>query len=45
MEEQTPPNHLNKATAEWWSFVMADYALEPHHIQLLTLACEAYDSV
>jgi phage terminase small subunit len=44
MEEQTPPNHLSKATAEWWSFVMADYALEPHHIQLLTLACEAYDS-
>jgi hypothetical protein len=23
---------------------MADYALEPHHIRLLNLACEAYDS-
>jgi phage terminase small subunit len=44
MDEQTPPNHLSKATAEWWSSVMADYALEPHHIRLLTLACEAFDS-
>jgi phage terminase small subunit len=23
---------------------MAEYALEPHHVRLLTLACEAYDS-
>jgi phage terminase small subunit len=23
---------------------MAEYSLEPHHIRLLTLACEAYDS-
>jgi len=22
---------------------MADYSLEPHHIRLLTLACEAFD--
>ena len=24
---------------------MAEYSLEPHYVRLLTLACEAYDSV
>ena len=44
MEEQTPPTHLSSETALWWRSVMAEYALEPHHIRLLTLAAEAYDS-
>ena len=44
MDEQTPPTHLSKATAEWWASVMAEYSLEQHHVRLLTLACEAYDS-
>jgi len=41
---QKPPSHLSAATAQWWASVMAEYALEPHHVRLLTLACEAYDS-
>ena len=42
--QQNPPAHLCPETAQWWRSVMAEYALEPHHIRLLTLACEAYDS-
>ena len=41
---QTPPQHLTPSTAEWWRSVMSEYELEPHHVRLLTLACEAYDS-
>ena len=44
MEQQTPPNHLSSETAQWWQSVMAEYALEAHHVRLLTLAAEAYDS-
>jgi hypothetical protein len=39
-----PPNHLSPDTGRWWSTVMTEYALEPHHIRLLTLAAEAFDS-
>ena len=28
---------------EWWSSVMRDYVLEPHHIHLLRLCAEAMD--
>ena len=42
--QQNAPKHLSPETAQWWASVMADYALEPHHIRLLTLACEAFDS-
>ena len=42
--QHAPPAHLNADTGHWWSTVMAEYSLEPHHIRLLTLACEAYDS-
>ena len=38
------PTHLSPGTAQWWRSVMSEYALEPHHIRLLTLAAEAYDS-
>jgi P27 family predicted phage terminase small subunit len=38
-----PPSHLRKPTQEWWSSVNAAYALEPHHVKLLTPACEAHD--
>ncbi|MDB3963248.1 hypothetical protein N9427_08730 [Paracoccaceae bacterium] len=44
MEEQNAPSHLSPETARWWQSVMSEYALEPHHIRLLTLAAEAYDS-
>ena len=37
------PTHLKPATAEWFTQVMRDYQLEPHHIRLLTLAGEAWD--
>ena len=37
------PGHLTPATAEWWLSVIAEYALEPHHIRLLTLAAESFD--
>jgi P27 family predicted phage terminase small subunit len=43
-DNQTPPAHLSSETAQWWQSVMDEYALEPHHVRLLTLACEAYDS-
>ena len=39
-----PPTHLTPATGHWWASVMTEYALEQHHIRLLTLACEAFDS-
>lgn len=38
-----PPQHLATPTRRWWSSVVADYHLEPHHIRLLTLAAEAWD--
>ena len=38
-----PPVHLRKLTQEWWSSVNAEYALEPHHLKLLTLAAESWD--
>jgi P27 family predicted phage terminase small subunit len=39
----TPPKHLRAATRRWWSEIVAEYALEPHHLRLLTLAGEAWD--
>jgi phage terminase small subunit len=38
-----PPGHLQRATKRWWSGVVADFAMEPHHLRLLTLAAEAWD--
>ena len=38
-----PPKHLRAATKKWWSQVMADYELEPHHAKLLALAAETWD--
>src|SRR4051794_38953416 len=38
-----PPSHLRAATRRWWSSVVRDYELEPHHILLLTAAGEALD--
>lgn len=37
------PKHLSIDTAVWWESVANEYALEPHHVRLLTLACEAWD--
>ncbi len=38
------PKHLEPDTAAWWSSVMVEYDLEPHHVRLLTLAAEAFDA-
>lgn len=39
----SPPNHLRPDTAAWWRSVAGDYALEAHHLRILTLAAEAWD--
>lgn len=37
------PAHLRPATRRWFDSVCMDYALEQHHVRLLTLAGEAWD--
>ncbi len=37
------PTHLEPATAAWWVEVVKSWELDPHHVRLLTLACEAWD--
>lgn len=37
------PGHLKTTTKAWFAAVLAEYALEPHHVRLLTLAAEAWD--
>ena len=45
MTERLPsaPSHLSAATKKWWRVVVLDYALLPHHLRLLQMACEAWD--
>jgi P27 family predicted phage terminase small subunit len=38
------PSHLKAATKRWWKAVTEEFALEPHHLRLLQLAAEAWDS-
>ena len=38
-----PPDYLRPETRQWFASVVADYELLPHHVRLLTLACEAWD--
>jgi P27 family predicted phage terminase small subunit len=38
-----PPRHLSSDMAAWWRHVVSTYRLEPHHVNLLRLACEAFD--
>ncbi len=37
------PKHLTREARTWFEDVISTYELEPHHIHLLTLACEALD--
>lgn len=37
------PGHLAEPTKTWWRSVTSDFDLEPHHLHLLRLACEALD--
>ena len=39
----SPPDHFSDQIVLWWHEVMREYDLEPHHIRLLALACEAWD--
>jgi P27 family predicted phage terminase small subunit len=41
----TPPKHLCAETRRWWSSVVEEYELEPHHVRLLTLAAETWDRI
>jgi len=38
-----PPDHLSAAAQAWWRHTVAEFALEEHHLRLLTLAAEAWD--
>jgi P27 family predicted phage terminase small subunit len=38
-----PPAYLSRESARWFREVTASFELEPHHVKLLTLACEAFD--
>jgi P27 family predicted phage terminase small subunit len=38
-----PPAHLSEEMQAWWRAVLAEYELEPHHILLLRVACDAHD--
>lgn len=37
------PAHLSAAMRTWWRTAKSTYELEPHHVLLLTAACEAHD--
>jgi phage terminase small subunit len=45
MKNRKAPKHLRATTRAWWSQVVADYQLEPHHALLLTAACECLDRI
>jgi P27 family predicted phage terminase small subunit len=38
-----PPAHLTLPTRRWWAQVVATYALEDHHVKILTAAAESWD--
>ena len=37
------PRHLSTPSRKWWESVVNTYALEPHHLRLLTHAAESWD--
>jgi hypothetical protein len=37
------PAHLRGPTRAWFTQVLSDYDLQPHHVRLLTLAAESWD--
>jgi P27 family predicted phage terminase small subunit len=43
IENLNSPTHLAPETADWWRAVLQEFVLEPHHMRLLRLACEAWD--
>jgi hypothetical protein len=43
LKQDSAPPHLRPETASWWQTVVTEFELEPHHLRLLRLACEAWD--
>jgi len=37
------PSHLKADTRAWYAQVCECYVLDPHHLRLLALCCEAWD--
>jgi P27 family predicted phage terminase small subunit len=37
------PKHLTAASRKFYQRIAVDYVLEPHHLRLLQLLCEAWD--
>jgi phage terminase small subunit len=44
MEPTAAPRHLRPETAQFWDLTVESYDLAPHHVKLLTLVCDAWDS-
>lgn len=42
-QPQKAPRHLTARSRTWWESVVSTYALEDHHVRLLTLAAESWD--
>jgi P27 family predicted phage terminase small subunit len=38
-----PPKHLRADTKRWYASIIDEFALDSHHIRLLTKACESWD--
>src|SRR5215831_1085810 len=38
-----PPAHLSRSARQWWETTCERFELEPHHLRLLQLLCEAWD--
>jgi phage terminase small subunit len=41
---EKPPAYLKPATREWFAHVLSEYELDQHHVRLLTLAAEAWET-
>ena len=39
------PKHLGRDAKEFWKETVRDYELEPHHVLILTGACECMDRI
>jgi phage terminase small subunit len=42
-DKPKPPQHLSRPSQVWYTSVVGEFSLEPHHLKLLVLACEALD--
>jgi P27 family predicted phage terminase small subunit len=38
-----PPNYLRADTKRWFTSITEEFALDSHHVRLLTKACESWD--